>query len=169
MGLACAPDVYQEAMHNIFCDMTEVIVYMDDLAIITTGSFEHHLEVVAEVLRHLRIMNLQVNGLKSHFLQLATEFLGFVLTRDGIKPQHKKVQAILNVAPPKNVKQVRSFLGMINHYKALIHRRSHYLAPLVKLTAKGVKFQWTDVKQKAFDNLKQSLACEVCLAYPDFT
>ena len=156
-------------MHNIFCDMPEVIVYMDDLAIITTGTFAHHVNILNMVFLRLRDMRLQVNTSKSHFLQQETDFLGFVLTRDGIKPQHKKVSAIINVAPPKNVRQIRSFLGMINHYKTLIHRRSHHLAPLVRLTAKNVRFQWTKTEQDAFDSLKQSLAREVCLAYPYFS
>jgi hypothetical protein len=77
---------------------------------------------------------------------LETEYLGFILTREGIKPQQQKVNAILQVAPPRNVKQVRSFVGMLNHYKAI-----------TALTKKNVKFEWTKEHQQAFDSLKNSL------------
>jgi hypothetical protein len=100
---------------------------------------------------------------------LETEYLGFILTREGIKPQQQKVNAILQVAPPCNVKQVRSFVGMLNHYKAMIPCCSHLLTPLTALTKKNVKFKWTKEHQQAFDLLKNSLAREVVLAYPDFT
>jgi hypothetical protein len=88
---------------------------------------------------------------------LETEYLGFILTREGIKPQQQKVNAILQVAPPRNVKQVRSFVGMLNHYKAMISRRSHLLTPLTALTKKNVKFEWSMEHQQAFDLLKNSL------------
>jgi hypothetical protein len=100
---------------------------------------------------------------------LETEYLGFILTREGIKPQQQKVNAILQVAPPRNVKQVRSFVGMLNHYKAMIPRCSHLLTPLTALTKKNIKFEWTKEHQQAFDLLKNSLTCEVVLAYPDFS
>jgi hypothetical protein len=58
---------------------------------------------------------------------------------------------------------------MLNHYKAMIPRCSHLLTPLTALTKKNVKFEWTKEHQQAFDLLKNSLACEVVLAYPDFT
>ena len=60
-------------------------------------------------------------------------------------------------------------MGMINHYKSMIHRRSHLIAPLTHLTRKGVKFAWTKEHQEAFDAIKQSIAREVVLSYPDFT
>jgi hypothetical protein len=100
---------------------------------------------------------------------LATEYLGFILIREGIKPQQQKVNAILQVAPPHNVKQVRSFVGMLNHYKAMIPCHSHPLTPLTALTKKNIKFEWTKEHQQAFDSLKNSLAREVVLAYPDFS
>jgi hypothetical protein len=100
---------------------------------------------------------------------LETEYLGFILTREGIKLQQQKVNAILQVALPRNVKQVRSFVSMLNHYKAMIPCRSHLLTPLTALTKKNVKFEWTKEHQQAFDLLKNSLACEVVLAYPDFS
>jgi hypothetical protein len=169
MGLACSPDIYQEKMSELFINMTFIIVYQDDILVLTSGSFDDHLRQLGNVFKQLHHNNLQVNAEKSSFCALETEYLGFILTREGIKPQQQKVNAILQVAPPRNVKQVRSFVGMLNHYKAMIPRRSHLLTPLTALTKKNVKFEWTKEHQQAFDLLKNSLAREVVLAYPDFT
>ena len=122
-----------------------------------------------KVLQRLRDNQLQVHADKSSFCALETEYLGFILTPDGIRPQPKKVQAILNIAPPKNVRHVRSFLGAINHYKQMIPQRSQLSTPLTNLTRKNVKFQWTADCQKSFEALKRSLAKQVSLAYPNFS
>jgi cleavage and polyadenylation specificity factor subunit 1 len=83
-----------------------------------------------EILQQLKENNLQVNGNKSSFCAIEAKFLGFVLTQQGVKPQIKKVEAIVKIATPKTVKQVRSFIGMVNYYKDHIPHRSNLLTPL---------------------------------------
>jgi hypothetical protein len=129
MGLSVSPDIYQEKMSAIFSDMENVICFIDDIALITNGSFENHLNKLDEILQRLKENNLQVNGDKSSFCAIEAKFLGFVLTRQGVKPQVKKVKAIVKIATPKTVKQVRSFIGMINYYKDHIPHRSDLLTP----------------------------------------
>ena len=110
------------------------------------------------------------------------EYLGYILTRDGIKPQSNKVQAVLAIQPPKGVKQLRHFLGMVQYYRDFWARQSNMLAPLTSLVgecgqtkvsqAKGTKkvpWHWDKVHQKAFDHVKATIAKEVVLAYPDFS
>jgi hypothetical protein len=169
MGLSVSPDIYQETISNLFADLQNVIVFIDDICIITNGTFQEHLKLLAEVLQRLTDHNLQVNGKKSSLCAHEAEFLGFVLTREGVKPQTKKVQAVLSLAPPVNVKQVRSFIGMINYYKDHIPRRSQLLTPLTALTKKGARFKWNADCQTNFDTLKRLLARRVSLAYPDFS
>ena len=90
------------------------------------------------------------------------------MTRDGIQPLPKKVQAIVNLEPPTTVKQVRKFIGMVNFYRDMWRKRSELMAPLTRLTSKNVKFIWTEVEQKAFDDIKRILSRETLLAYPQF-
>lgn len=168
MGLAVSPDIYQEKMAGIFADMSEVIVYIDDICIITKGTFEDHLKVLEEVLRRLGRNGLKVHADKSKFCCYETEFLGFVLSREGIKPQHKKVEAILAMSEPKNVKQVRSILGFINYYKQFVPHRSDLLAPISALTKKHVKFVWSQECQESLDTVKRLLSRKITLTYPDF-
>jgi hypothetical protein len=82
------------------------------------GSFENHLNQFDEIVQWLKENNLQVNSDKSSFHAIEAKFLGFVLfTWQGVKPQVKKVKAIVKITTPKTVKHVHSFIGMINYYK----------------------------------------------------
>ena len=155
-------------MSSIFADMPEVIVYIDDICVITKGSFQDHLKVLEEVFSRLQANNLQVNGDKSKFFAYETEFLGFVLTREGLRPQDKKIDAVMALQVPKTVKHVRSILGLVNYYKQFIPHRSTLLAPLTNLTKKSTKFKWTDQCQTSLDTIKKILAKRITLAYPNF-
>jgi hypothetical protein len=116
------------------------------------------------------------------FCALEIEYLSYVITRDGIKPQNNKVQAILAIKPPTGVKQLRHFLGMVQYYCDLWARQSNMLAPLTSLVgecsqtkttkAKGTKKEpWhsDEVHQRAFDHVKATIAKDVVLAYPDYS
>ncbi len=113
---------------------------------------------------------------------LEIEYLGYVLTRDGIKPQSNKVQVIFAIKPPTEVRQLRHFLGMVQYYRDLWARWSDMLAPFTLLIeecsqtksskAKGTKkvpLHWDKVHQRAFDHVKATIAKDVGLAYPDFS
>ncbi len=110
------------------------------------------------------------------------EYLGYILTREGIKPQSKKVQAIVVLNPPNNVKELRLFLGMVQYYRDMWARRSEMLAPLTDLvgecgetkttrmnkTKKKPRW-WDPIHQQVFDNVKAAIAKETVLAYLDFS
>ena len=159
-----------------------VRAYLDDLLCITKANLEDHLDKLKMVLTRLREAGLRINARKSSFCTFETEYLGYTLTRTGIKPQQKKVQAILAISPPKQVKDLRSFLGMVQYYRDLWARRSEVLAPLTSLVGecghtkvtranntKKRKWYWDAVHQKALDDVKATIAKDVVLAYPDFS
>jgi hypothetical protein len=108
--------------------LTEMISYASLGAALRTIS-----KKLEEVLRCLCNAGLKVNADKLTFCALEIEYLGYILTRDGIKPQSDKVQAILRIQLPTNVKQHRHFLGMVQYYRDLWARRSKMLAPLTSL------------------------------------
>jgi hypothetical protein len=145
-------------------------------------SLEDRLDKLEVVLRQLFNAGLNVNAAKSTFCALEIEYLGYALTRDGIKPQSNKVQAILAIKTPTGVRQLRHFLGMVQYYHDLWARRSKMLAPLTSLVgecgqtkttkAKGTKkvpWHWDEVHQRAFNHVKTTIAKDVVLAYPDFS
>jgi hypothetical protein len=94
------------------------------LLCITKGDFEDHLAKLKLVLQRLQDANLKVNAVKSNFCVFETEYLRYILSRDGIKPQPKKVQWILALTPPTSVKELRRFLGMVQYYRDLWAMRS---------------------------------------------
>ena len=168
MGLSNSPDIFSEKMGNLMQDLEYVRTYIDDLVVITTGDFNDHLEKLGEVLKRLRDAGLKVNIRKSFFAKQEVEYLGYIITRKGIKPDQKKVDAIFNIATPKGKKDLRRFIGMVNYYRDLWIRRSHVLAPLTKLTGANAKWRWTEVEQNAFDTMKAIVSKGALLAYPDF-
>ena len=182
MGLSGSPDIFQEKMSDLMAALEYVRTYLDDLLVITKGNFKDHLDKLEEVLKRLVRANLKVNAPKSTFGQSEVEYLGYILSRDGIKPHPGKVQAILAIKPPTSVKTLRSFLGMVQYYRDMWEKRSEMLAPLTDLVAecgetkstrkKGTKkkpWHWDEVHQKAFDAVKATLARDVVLAYPDYS
>ena len=156
-------------MSNLFRDLEFVREYIDDLLITTNGLLQDHLEKVEQVLKRLRKTGLKVNASKSKFCRAEVEYLGYLITREGIKPQAKKVQALHNMATPKTRRDLRKFLGLLNYYRDMTLRRSHTIAPLTKLTSKKVPFVWKEVHQKAFERIKIVLSKETLLRYPNFS
>ncbi len=132
MGIAGPPDIFQSKMLELMEILEYVQAYLNDLLCISRSSLEDQLEKLEEALRRLHNTGLKVKGNaeKSTFCTLEIEYLGYILTRDHIKPQSNKVQAILAIQPPTNVKQLRYFLVMVQYYRVFWARRSKMLAPL---------------------------------------
>jgi hypothetical protein len=167
---------------DLMASLKFVRAYRDDLLIITRRTLNKHLQKMKSVLTRLRDARLKVNAAKSLFCAHEIEYLDYILTREGIKPQQKKVQATLVLNPPNNVKALRHFLGMVQYYRDTWARRSEMLAPLTDLVGecgetkttrmnktKKKPWQWDPIHQQAFDNIKAAIAKETVLAYPDFS
>jgi hypothetical protein len=146
MGIAGSPDIFQGKMLELIEFLEYVRAYLDDLLCISKLSLEDHLEKLEEVLRQLCDAGLKVNAAKLTFCALEIEYLGYILTRDGIKPQSNKVQAILVIKPPTGVKQLRHFLGTVQYYRDLWARWINMLAPLTSLVGECGQPKTTKVK-----------------------
>jgi hypothetical protein len=121
-----------------------------------------------QVLERLQKANFRANLRKCYFGESKIDYLGYEITRYGIQPQPKKVEAILNLSQRKTKHQLRHFLGMFNYYRDMWQTRSHMLAPLTGLVSPLVKYKWGEEQQKAFDEIKQKVSQEKLLAFPDF-
>jgi Reverse transcriptase (RNA-dependent DNA polymerase) len=126
MGINNRPDILQQKISDLMEGLEDfILAYLYDILIITKGSYEDHLEKVMEVLKCFQAAGLQVNLLKSKIAVQELEYLGYWLTPRGIRPNVNKVKAIKNLQAPKTVKQISSFLGMVNYYKDMWRHRSH--------------------------------------------
>ena len=116
MGIASSPDIFQERMSGLMENLEYVRTYIDDLRILSRGTFDNHLIKLQEVLDQLLKANLRVNATKSSFAKDEVEYFGYILTREGIKPQPGKIQAILVLLSPESVNDLRKILGMVQYY-----------------------------------------------------
>ena len=168
MGLCNSPDIFQENISELFVGLDTVRVYIDEILHVTKGSWTEHLTVLEEMFTRLHKYGIKVNVSKSCFGAHKSDYLGYHVTRDGVMPMPKKVEAIRALAVPNTCKQLRQFIGMINFYRVMWQKRSELLNPLTALTSKNVKYDWKDEHQKCFDSIKRVIGREVLLAYPDF-
>ena len=129
-------------MSDLMQDLEYVRAYIDDLLSITSRSFEDHMEKLRAVLLGLRDAGLKANIKKSFFAKPDLECLGYWITRSGIVPLSKKIEAIQKLQPPTTHKELRQFIGLLNYYREMWPRRSELLAPLTNLLSNKVKFLW---------------------------
>jgi transposase InsO family protein len=168
MGLCNSPDIFQEKMSELMFGLEFARAYIDDLLIVSKDSFENHMVHLEEVFTRLASAGLKINATKSHFCCDELEYLGYLISRKGVRPSMKKVEAILKIDTPTTRKQLRSFIGMVNYYRDMWPQRSHLLSPLSSLTSAKTKWEWTKECQTAFDDIKKLIAKETLLTYPNF-
>ena len=170
-GLSNAPSTFQAAMNAVlgpvlgkFC-----LVYMDDILIFSKSAAEHA-EHVRSVLQLLRENKFYCKLSKCTFGKAETEFLGHVISKEGIKADPRKIAAIMNWPVPKDVSGVRSFLGMATYFRKFcphFSSRAHHLHVLTR--GNQTSIVWTPECQRAFDDIKQALSTAPVLAVPDLS
>ena len=112
---------------------------------------------------------MKVNITKSDLARSELKYLGFWITREGIKPLSKKVEAINNLTSPKNRRELRRFIGLVNYYRDVWPKRSETLAPLTAMTSKTTRWKWTKECEEAFQEMKRIVSREIILSFPDFS
>ena len=175
-GLANSPSSLVRLMTLVLgrCDQF-VIPYMDDILIFSPDVQTHrtHLNKVFECLSEAK---LQVSLEKSVFFTTSVEFLGFVVSKEGVKPDPSKLDALLKPGKtPQNLYDVRSLMGAFNVYRRHIPNFSDITRPITNLTkglpvskGRSIKITWTPEAQLALDKLKKATRDQAVLAFPDF-
>ncbi|XP_076271644.1 uncharacterized protein LOC143203410, partial [Rhynchophorus ferrugineus] len=168
-GLKNAPATFQRTMDNVLRGLQGKIclVYMDDIIIFST-SLQEHLESLRKVFDRLTSYNLKIQLDKSEFLKKSVEFLGHVITPEGIKPNPKKVSAIKNFEIPKTPKEIKSFLGLIGYYRKFIKNFAKITKPLRQCLKKNSKVNHDRAFIEAFETCKNILMNDPILQHPDF-
>ncbi|RVW57980.1 Retrovirus-related Pol polyprotein from transposon 17.6 [Vitis vinifera] len=168
-GLCNAPATFQRCMLSIFSDMVERImeVFMDDITVYGT-SFEDCLSHLEDVLKRCIEKDLVLNWEKCHFMVNQGIVLGHVISKKGIEVDRAKVELIVKLPPPTNVKGIRQFLGHAGFYRRFIKDFSKIAKPLCELLVKDAKFEWDDKCQRSFELLKQFLTSAPIVRAPNW-
>ena len=167
-GLTNALASFMDLMNRVFQSYLDrlIIVFIDDI-LVYSGSSEEHSEHLRIVLQTLMEQQLYAKLSKCQFWLDKVAFLGHVISVEGVSVDPKKIEAVVNWKPPKNVSEVRSFLGLAGYYRKFVEGFSKIAAPLTKLTRKDVKYDWVDACQQSFEELKGRLTSAPVLALPN--
>lgn len=165
-GLSAAPEIFQKCMESILGGFPWLIIYIDDILIHATDE-ETLKQRITIVKKRLLDNNIILNDKKTVECVTEIEFLGYTLSENGVKISEEKLAAIKLFREPRSAEEVRSFLGLVTFVNRYIPHLSTLASPLNNLIKKSTQFEWTNVHQKAFDDLKDGLAKQETLAYFD--
>ena len=172
-GLTNAPSVFQRLMQQVFRGLNPedgpdfVSVYIDDILVFSRNLHDHlvHLKLVME---RVQKAGLKLKPIKCHFIQTKVEYLGHVITPQGLETNPKLITAVTEFPTPGNVRETRQFLGLCSYYRRFVPLFAKIARALHHLTKKGEVFRWTGDCQQSFDTMKKLLTSAPVLAYPSF-
>ncbi|KAF3772046.1 Retrovirus-related Pol polyprotein from transposon 297 [Nymphaea thermarum] len=167
-GLTNAPATFQRCMNDLFRSYLRdyVLVFFDDI-LVYSPTLEMHARHLDTVLSILRDNKLYAKMSKCTFGQTSVGYLGHIVSRDGVRAEPEKLVAIEQWPLPKNLKEMRGFLGLTGYYRCFISGYGSIASPLTHMLKNG-PFQWTDKSREAFTQLKAALMSAPVLALPDF-
>ena len=174
-GLGSAPSTYIRLMNVVLSGLSSCFCYMDDI-IIFSKTKEEHLQTLDLVLKRFSFHGLELSLKKSNFIKKEVEYLGFTVSRDGLKTAPKTLKPMLNIELPTNLTEARRLCSLFSFYRRFIKNYASIAEPLVNLTrghgtAKGTSTKVTPTREcaEALEKLKESLRKDVCLKYPNFS
>ena len=167
-GLSGSPGTFSHLMEKVLRGLNwrTCVVYLDDVCVYGE-SFQQHFDNLRATFLRFRQANLTLRPNKCHFFQSKITFLGHVVTGEGVQPDPSNLSKVKDWPRPKNVKQVRGFLGLAGYYRRFIKGFSEIARPLTVLTKKDVPFIWSEVCKSAFLALREALVSEPIVSHPN--
>ena len=165
-GLNSSAEVFAKRFSQAFEDIPGVESYMDEL-LIGGKSVEEHDQRLVAVLERARQKGIKLKPSKCSLRAEEVKFVGHVITKNGLKPDQSKIEAILNMPVPQCTKDLERFLGMINYLGKFIPQLSEITAPLRELLKQDVEWQWMKQHQDAIDKLKEMVTKSPVLVFYD--
>lgn len=168
-GLTNAPMVFQEMITQIIrrLDHRKNIVSYVDEVIIPSKTVEDGIQVLTEFLATVQEEGLTLRPTKCSFMRKTVNFLGHIISSEGISPGEEKTKCIKEFPRPGNVSDVRRFLGITNFFRKFVHNYSHIAMPLTRLLKKDVQFSWQAEQEEAFEVLKSKITSQPLLTLFD--
>ena len=165
-GITLAPELFQKRMSSILGGMDGVVCLIDDILVFGTTRVEHDRRL-DQVLKRLLSAGLTLNAGKCEFSKTEIRFLGHVVSNQGISPDPEKMKAITLFPEPKDVGDIRRFLGIINQLSKFSPHIAHETKPLRDLLSKKKSWVWGTDQQRAFQKIKKLLSSSPLLALYD--
>jgi ribonuclease HI len=155
-GLTNAPAYFMYLMNSVFMDYLDkfIVVFIDDILVYSQNEQDHE-EHLRKVLQRLRHCQLYAKLSKCEFWISGVMFLGHIINQEGLDVDPKKVASILDWKAPKDVRGIKSFIGIAGYYRHFIEGFSKIARPITALLAKKVEFKWTPACQKSFETLEK--------------
>ena len=169
-GLTNAPATFERLMTRVLDDVINkmCLVYLDDI-IVYSCTFVEQINQLNTVLEKLKAAGLKVNPKKCNLDQRGVAFLRHVVLGTGISADAEKIEAITSWKTPRNLHEVRSFLGLCSYYGKFVKGFGDIANPLHRLTEKGHHFTWTEECESAYQQLQRALTTSLVLSYPTRT
>ena len=155
-GLAQAPAYFHRLINEVLTDCNFAMGYLDDILIFSKTK-EEHLQHLEEIFECLRKAGLKLKLQKCSFFKKHIQYLGHLISDEGIQPLPEKLESIAKMPVPQNAKQVKQFLGLVGYYRKFVPHFSDIARPLTQLTRKNEGFNWTTECDKCFHMLKDYL------------
>lgn len=171
-GISPAPEIFQAKLDQNLEGLKGVYKIADDILITGQGdndesANEDHDINMKSLLQRCRKNNIKLNANKFHFKCEEISFIGHRLTKDGLKPDPNKINAILNMPRPEDVPAIQRLLGMVKYLSKFLNNLSHLSEPLRRLTHKEVPWNWTEEQEKSFIAIKEAISSTPVLNYFD--
>lgn len=171
-GISVAPEEFECKLHEKLTGLEGVEILRDDLLVVGYGDTQeeadaNHDENLRKLLDRAREVKLKLNSKKMNLKKPQVKFMGHVISKDGLKPDPDKVNAVENMPKPTCKKETLSLLGFINYLAKFLPRLSEVAQPLRNLTLTNAQFMWSEQHDKAFDEVKKLVANHPVLKYYD--
>ena len=167
-GVASAPAIFQKTMDGILQGIPFCICYLDDI-LVTGRSDEEHVRNLRTVLQRLQEHGVRLRQDKCTFFQESVEYLGHTISAGGVHTTDQKVKAVVDAPSPRDVSELRSFLGLLNYYSKFLPNLASTLHPLHVLLREGQRWNWSKQCQLAFEAAKKALVQAPLLVHYDPT
>ncbi|XP_053391905.1 uncharacterized protein LOC123552774 [Mercenaria mercenaria] len=155
-GIKSASEVFQNVISEILDDIDGVEVIMDDILVTGTNTEEHD-QRLKEVLQRLEDNNLKLSKDKCDIRKSYVSYVGHTLTSDGLKPDPEKIRAVLDMKPPQNKQQVKTFIGFIQYLSKFLPMLSEKTEILRRILKKDVIFYWGQQEDECLNELKRMI------------
>lgn len=165
-GIKSAPGIFQQTMDTMLAGLAGTVSYLDDLIVVAKTEAEHK-QNLANVLNRLKEWGFHVKTEKCELYLPQIKYLGFIVDKDGRRPDPDKIESIQKMPPPTDITTLRSFIGMINYYGQFVRQMREIRAPLDKLLMKDAKWLWSTECQRSFEKAKEILKSDLLLTHFD--